>query len=164
MVRRPLQAGARCCRGESSCVRGALDTRGCCCSLPSSQWTVFLSQDTNGYSSLASQEKTRPVGELLQSLGRRPQHQGPAQVKGESQDTTVSKQDSRHRPTPPHTKADTAPDSQPGQGGAGPDSAVTCPLWFPPQQDAEPPEAGGRRAGGLREVVQPCTTCQLPLV
>lgn len=40
-------------------------------------------------------------------------------MKGESQDTTVSKQDSRHRPTPPHTKADTALASQPGQGGAG---------------------------------------------
>ena len=35
----------------------ALATRRGCCSRPSSQWTVFLSQDTNGHSSLALQEE-----------------------------------------------------------------------------------------------------------
>lgn len=36
---------------------GALATRRGCCSQPSFQWTVFLSQDTSGYVSLPSQDE-----------------------------------------------------------------------------------------------------------
>lgn len=82
--RGPLQAGLSAAVLESSCLQSAQAMRRSCCSQPSFQWTVFLSQDTNGYSLLALQEEQIPVGELLSSLGRSyakgHSHQEPTQV------------------------------------------------------------------------------------